>query len=158
MKRSSCIICSCVNSFTAHASIYIKQRTWGSCRLCDPAASSSRSSSRPALNEAAVRTRRPALSSQLCSAVKPDPAPCVNHYKASTNGSRSRTDLHLSALSLSLSYSLSLWRSGAGLGGKCSSVAMPTALCFADLVWANWPTERRAPLRENAPAPLSVIL
>lgn len=46
--------------------------------------------------------------------------------------------------SIALSRSLSLRWSEAELGGKCSSVAMPTALCFAAPVGANWPTERRA--------------
>ena len=42
---------------------------------------------------------------------------------------------------ISLVYSWCLRQSGAELGGKCSSVVMPTALCFAVQAWANWTTK-----------------
>lgn len=41
-----------------------------------------------------------------------------------------------------LFFSVSLTLAELG-GGKCSSVAMPTALCFAAPLRANWPTKLR---------------
>lgn len=88
MKRSACLICSCMNRFMTHLRIYVKRR---SSRLSDP----------PALiYQTALTTKstpRPAFSSQLCSKTA-HPLPRVNDYKISTNGLRSRADLHHSLL------------------------------------------------------------
>lgn len=102
MKRSACIICSCMNSFMAHLRIYRTgaiQTLWPcSLQLWSSRPLWPQSAGQGGCTHTAFCLFIPAVLWNGSTPAKTWPTPGVNDYKVSTNGLRGRADLHHSPL------------------------------------------------------------